>query len=121
MPSTVLSPKSCCTVHTQRLEFIVTLSDKMEPCYQSSALDSVPYSHLSQQNCHRGLDILWQTVKSSGQVIHNLFESLHSAQFSYRKAAAQCAHKGLSLLWLPAKKIAARLSAISSGLYTLFN
>ena len=40
--SSVLSPKSHCTVCTQRLDFIVRLSKKLESDYHSSALHSVP-------------------------------------------------------------------------------
>ena len=89
VPSTVLSQKSSHTVSTWQLEFIVMHSEKLQQGYLPSACDSVPYSILSQKKqSYRGLNLLWQKEKSSGQVICSWHMSLLSTQFCPRKAVA---------------------------------
>lgn len=79
MPSTVSSPKTFAQC-TQRLEFIVLLSEKLKPGYKPSAIDLVPHSPLSQKSHGRSLNLLRQTAKSGGHIISDLLQvfALHS-------------------------------------------
>lgn len=52
---------------TQRLEFIVMLSEKLELGYQPSALDSAPYSPFSQKKPSQRLQsIMAESKKQPG-------------------------------------------------------
>lgn len=61
--------KNHSSVHVQSLQFIVMLSEKLEPGYWQYTLNSVPCSPLSQKSLCRGLNLLWQIAKTMTRLI----------------------------------------------------
>lgn len=80
-------------MYAQRLEFIVTLREKLEPGYLLSAHDSVPYSSLSQKSSCRDFNLLWQTVKSDSQIICDLLLSAFCSVLPQKSRGSACTQR----------------------------